>query len=614
MFDSHIQSGRTFFKVLFLMQLLVSAVSGAWKTELIDCDADERLNAVITHSSGNIIAIGDEMTVVFSEDSGRSWDESKLPDIKGWANEDEDLLSSIKEIPGSGELLMTLVQNDVEQTNTGGPDFERRTAIFSSNDGGKSWKVLSKISNAALYWIFVFSDGQCIFLGASNFIYEYKNGIVQKKGENPLADEEMITTLRIQYYAKIRFDGSVTIKQHGDDLFLKNENGFYVSKDKGQSWDLVKQFHTEISINSISIFNNNSIIAGCDNGLILFWDNQGNCKTSVTISKKDINDICVSSQCNWWISGDEGFLAFSNDQGKSWFKIKTTCEEDLYSIMVDPSCDEVWICGDKGGLMHVYNNQLTHSLTSDEDDLEATVDSSLVTFDRKNNFKIIDDQDSLLQGLTLSVAPDNCTITTGKHIYRGSSFKIQLPVGEHIFQISKAGYFSKTEKYRINKGEVEDDEISLRKIQVLIAPSGGLFARSPEFGINFSLLSGVVGFNNNAAGLEFNADIYIGNPFDIISFSAFYGRKIILSESFSFFPSISIGGSIIQETKTEQAESDYASETITYVNKGAPFIHTSTDFILKKNDRWGYLLRPSLAWIGNWGMQFYIRFGGIVWI
>lgn len=611
MLHVHISLRDAFLKVIVMVPLLVITVSGSWKTELIDCDASERLNAVITHSSGNMIAIGDEMTVVFSEDSGRTWSKSEMPNIKGWVNEDEYLLSSIKEIPGSGELLMTLVENDVDQTSNGGPDFERRTAIFSSTDGGKSWKVLSKISNAALYWIFIFSDGQCLFIGASNYIYEYKNGIIEKIEENPLANEEMITTLHIEYFGKIRFDGSVNIKQHGDVLYMKNENSFSLSKDRGRSWEVLKKCRTDKSINAISLFDSNSVVAVCDNGTILLLDHQYGRKISGQISNRDINDICLSSQCNWWVSGDEGLLAFSPDRGKTWSVIKNKYEEDLYSITVNPSCTEVWICGDEGGLVRVYDDQFAHSFTGDNDE-EETDDSLLTTFNK--NFNLINKPDSLVQGVIFSVAPGTCTITTGKYAYSGDSFSIQLPVGEHVFQISKDGYFSKTEKFEIKRGEVKEKDISLRKVEVLIAPSGGLLSTSPGYGINLSLLTGVLGFKNNAAGLEFNVDIILDNPFDLYSFSAFYGHNFHISEKVSLFPSISIGGSIIQETKTKQGSSDYSSDAITYVNKGALFINTSSDFVFKRSNRWGYIVQPSIAWIGNWGVQFYIRFGGIVWI
>ncbi len=612
MLSFHILFKSTFFKIVVLMFLLIITVNASWKTELIDCDADERLNAVIIHSSGNMIAIGDEMTVVFSEDGGRNWDESEMPNIKGWVNEDDYLLSSIKEIPG-GELIMTLVENDVEQAGIGGPDFERRTAIFSSTNGGKSWRILSKISNAALYWIFVFSDGQCILTGSSNYIYEYKGGIVRKIGENPLADEVMITTMHIEYVATIRFESSVNIKQYGDVLLLKNDNGFYVSKDRGKSWDLTKQFHTDKSINAIALLNDNSIIAGCDNGAILLYNNMGNRILSGTISDRDINDICVSSNCNWWASGDDGLLAFSSDQGKSWSLIKNDYEEDLYSIMISPDCKEIWICGDEGGLVHVYDDQSIHSLT--EDDEEETTENSLLTpVDQEKDFCLVNELDSLEQGLVLSVGPDTCTIITGTHIYVGSSFKIQLPVGEHTFKITKSGYFPRTENIRIKKREVQEEKITLRKIKGIVAPSGGFSLTLADYGINISLLSGVLGFNKNAVGLECNVDFYIDNSFDLYCFSAFYGREFNLSDKTTLFPSISIGGAIIQETKIIETKLSYSSGTVKHVNKGALFLNTTANFQFKRNNRWGYILRPSMSWIGNWGMQFSLRFGGIVWI
>jgi photosystem II stability/assembly factor-like uncharacterized protein len=611
-------------KIPILFLLLFLPLSATWKTELVNSGADERLNQIIYHSSGNLIAIGDEMTVIYSEDNGESWDEGVIPNIRGWVNEDELMLSSICEIPGSGELIMTLVENEIEQSNTGGPDFDRRTAILSSNDRGKTWKVIGTFDNAALFWTFVFSDNQCVLIGASNDIYEYKNHQIRTFAENPLRNLEMISTVEFEYFWKIRFDGSEKITQHHDSLFLRRENDLFVSPDRGRSWIPIGRKPLNVSITTAALHNQKTIVAGCDNGIILISENQGHDWIAGKISKYDINGISVSNQKIWCASGDNGFLGYSLNLGKSWTPIKTNCEDDLYNITMNPTGTEAWICGDEGTLVHLYECDTSrYQLINNVPD---KYDSAFIGNQKQNQpdvgFMVLGKNDSLMQGIFLSVGPGTCTITIDDHTLTGELFKIQLPAGEHSFQISKEGYFSVTEKVDIQIGEIEEEEITLRKVKAQVAPSAGFSIKPLDWSFNVSIVAGILTCNNNSTGLEINGDVFFTHFTEMLSISAYYGYKFDINEYLSLFPTLSVGGSIwLEDTNTSTSDSSYAFSNKSSSDDSEPdvrgtgfFLQASVNMIYKKSDRWGFIFRPSVAWVGNRGFQFIMRLGSVVWI
>jgi photosystem II stability/assembly factor-like uncharacterized protein len=650
---------RSFLNVVFLTPLLASIVSGSWNVELLDSKTDERLNTTIVHSSGTVVAIGEENTIVYSEDSGKTWDESEIPDVSRFMESDDLQFLSIVEIPGTKQLLtLGAVYEESPSVPVGPslpgiggvsvqfhskPSIEKWTAVLISSDGGRRWKLLKRIEDVALYWAFTFSDNSCIMIGFSDSLYQYADEEITSFGPTTFTDSEKklfsFSFFKMNDFSNIT---DITFRQYRDYLFIVSENKYLaMSKDYGATWNQLESNLKDYDMNTIDILDKKTILAGCDDGHLLVSFNAGLTWTASKISDQSINDISVSINCDWWVVGDDGYIAYSSNSGESWNKILTSTDENLRNITVSKGCTEAWACGDDGTLVHLYKNRHAEPITSKNKVVSRDENEDVEEYDEKENeiswetrslkhahslYKPIGINDTLYQGIDLNISPEGSTIIIDEQTYTGTHLKIPLPPGNHFYSVAKTGHFTVQESFDISIGEIKEEDVKLKKFKILISPSGGLSFLPNNSGmnsaLNFSLTCGVLTNNHLYSSIEFNGNALLTNDSRLgsITFCSGYSsdpeKKIIL------LPILAIGGTKWVETKdslksftTSKPYNSVYTDSVEYTVSSLHFtLEASLDIIAHKSNRWGFLWRPSFFWVNQKGYHFVIRFGGILWI
>ncbi|HEX2956765.1 MAG TPA: hypothetical protein VHO70_08030 [Chitinispirillaceae bacterium] len=659
LFFRHISFNCGISNIIILLPLLVSPAAASWKAELIDSDTDERLSTTIIHSSGNIVAVGDDNAIVYSDDGGRSWEESEIPDVSRFMESDDLQFLSIVEIPGTRQLLTLGAVNEKHSSGgvmipsgaggmimtPGKVSTEKWTAILISSDGGRRWKLLERIEDAALYWAFTFSDNRCVLLGFSDSLYQFADGEINTIGPTTFTGPEKsffsFSLFKFNDFSNIT---DITFRQYKNYLFIVSENKYLaISKDRGATWNQLEGNMKDYDMNTIDIYDKKTILAGCEGGYLQISTDAGLTWTAKKISNQSINDIYVSKTCDWWVAGDDGYLAYSSDLGKSWNTILTTSEEGLRNIKINEDCTEGWICGDDGTLIHIYESRLAKplsskntALTSEEDaegddfDGEDDNDDNEISWETRslkhaqNLYIPLDDSDILYQGIDFEVSPDGATIKIDEQSYTERHLKIPLPPGKHYYRVTKTGYFSEQDSFDIPIGKVEDVSVRLKKIKALISPSGGMSLAPGDMGINFSIMSGILTNKHFCTGAEINLNIMLDYIDQITPITLFFGYSSNTYRKFHILPTVGIGGTRWIETRdslkidtTSYVFDDYSSykDSVEYTVSGTYFtLQASLNFIVKKSSRWGFTWRPSLYWVDQKGFHFAMRFGGIFWI
>jgi hypothetical protein len=130
---------------------------------MVDTDSDELLRNILKHSAGNLVVVGDDNTIMVSQNDGKNWEEADIPDVSGFGESDDISIRNIIELPISHKLLALGVIDKKHQSGpigmTSGPGptwhttrIEKWTAVLISSNGGKTWQIEDKIDDAALYW------------------------------------------------------------------------------------------------------------------------------------------------------------------------------------------------------------------------------------------------------------------------------------------------------------------------------------------------------------------------------------------------------------------------------------------------------------------------------
>jgi photosystem II stability/assembly factor-like uncharacterized protein len=638
------------------LPLLFISAASSWNAELINSDADERLNTTIIHSSGTIVAIGEDNTIVYSDDNGKTWKESEIPDVSRFMESDDLQFQSIVELPETKQLL-TLGSVYEEHSSGpvgaplpgiggvsvqfhGKPSIEKWTAVLISSDGGRQWKLLKRIEDVALYWAFTFSDNSCVLLGFADSLYQLSDGEIGSIGPTTFTD----ATKKFFSFSPFKVNSfsnttDITFRQYRDYLFIVSENKYLaMSKDHGVTWNQLEGDMKDFDMNTIDIFDKKTILAGCEDGYLLVSTDAGLTWTASKISDQSINDINVSTSCDWWVVGDEGYIAFSSNLGKTWNKVLTSSDDDLSSIKINKDCTEAWACGDDGTLVHIYENRLVKPLsipntedTNDEDSEEEDSKNEISWETRalkhaQKQYLPLDIKDTLFQGIDLEISPEGSTVKIDEQTYTGTRFKIPLPPGKHFYCVTKMGYYTIQDSFDIPIGETREENIRLKKFKVLISPSAGLCLLSTHSdltsSLNFSLLSGVLTNNFIGSGVEFNGDFLITEKTRFASITFFCGYSSNPYKRISILPTLAIGGTKWVETRdslkrfttSEPYYSEYQDSVEYTVSDTYLTFQASLNLIACKSNRWGFIWRPSLFWVNQRSFHFVMRFGGVVWI
>jgi photosystem II stability/assembly factor-like uncharacterized protein len=609
---------------------LFSNIFASWHLEVIDIDAGEQLRNMIRHTSGNLVIVGDDNTILVSQNNGKDWKEADIPDVSGFGESDDISIRNIIELPKTHELLTLGVIDQKHQSGpvgmSGGPSWsttriEKWTAILVSSDGGSTWQLMEKIDNAALYWPLIFSDGQCILFGYSDIIYQYYNGKAYEFARNALSSENSVQRLSIPFAGDIILNEKRQITRYRDYLFTVEERkSIGVSLNRGCTWSILQTRGGLDAINGIAVLDEQSMVAACDNGLVAVSGDAGINWSTKKIAENNLNAVFASSRCDWWVVGDEGYIAYSQNSGSTWTRVESECDEDLTNILFNRNCNEGWILGREGALIHISDQRIDPFDETEASPEQKISWSSRAANDASEWYKNLDTLDDLSQGLKLTIEPDGAQIQVDNHSYIGKNVKIALPPGKHSLLVSKDGYFSEEDSIEISIGATEEKDIVLRPVKITFSASGGLVTDG-SLGVLFSLATGVLGNKKNSAGLLLDVGLMIQKRTTFIDICPYYSHRFDVNNKVFVAPFVAAGGTYIKET----ADSMYLDTSTTRdhldtIDNGHTAIfydmalQAGIDANFRKNQNWGFSLKPSLLWTRKLGFQVMFRFGAIFWI
>jgi photosystem II stability/assembly factor-like uncharacterized protein len=618
-------------KIALLSFATVLNATASWQLETIDTDTDELLRHIVKHSSGNLIIVGDDNTIKVSQNDGKNWEEAEIPDVSGFGESDDISIRNVIELPNSHELLALGVIDKKHQSGpigvAGGPSWhttriEKWTAVLISSDGGRTWQIRDKVDDAALYWPLLFSDGQCILFGYSENIYEYRNGKAVAIANNSLSSENSQHRVSIPFAGQVIVNEKRKLIQYGDYLFaIEERTAIGMSLDRGRTWSILQSKDRIEKINAIAVIDEQSMIGVCDNGFIAISEDAGISWNKKKIAENDLNAVFASSMCDWWVVGDDGYVAHSQNSGKSWIALESESDEDLTFLLLYENCDEGWILGKEGTLIRVFDKQKGNSILLEKPSKQSVSWSSRASDNVQQWYESVNNPSELSQGLVLTVKPSDSRVQIGEHSYNGGNLQVALPPGKHYLLVSKNGYFTEEDGIEIDIGSVEEEAITLRPIKIVISPSGAMIASLSDLGMLFSIQGGILGNKKNSVGLLLDAGIFVANEISIVDLCPYYSHRFDLGKYFHLSPFLAAGGIFIQEVSDsvyfDTSYSPARPDTIDDGHKAIFYdvaLQAGIDVNIRKNQNWGFSIKPSLLWTRRLGYQFIMRFGAIFWI
>lgn len=140
-------------------------------------------------------------------------------------------------------------------------------------------------------------------------------------------------------------------------LTAVGESGeIWASTDSGLSWS---QQESNTTTTLQSVWQNGAVrFAVGDNGTLLRSYDQRTWQSVPTGVTSRLNSIWGRDEKTLYISGDNGLLLRSTNEGQTWEKLKSPTNQHLYALW-GPSSDDVYAVGSKGSILHTQDGGQT---------------------------------------------------------------------------------------------------------------------------------------------------------------------------------------------------------------------------------------------------------------
>lgn len=312
--------------------LLAGEDGSVWRSEdgytwqFADTPVTSRINHIAENSdSGLLIAVGNESSILRSDNGGRSWTPAKIELPEAVERKSIRLNKVIHYAPNNVWLA-------------GGTD----SAILRSTDSGNTWRLVSYVSSNDKREILTFhveAETGAIFFGA-----QYGTiGRSTDAGVNwDIVEHDM-------EYPGRYIPHVVGFYQYGDSLIAAADEGrLLVSRDHGQHWKLLKiptsGYFTDSAYDPI----NKSIVLTTQNGEIVYSMDRGASWTLNDFKVKNwpsddiprFSAICYDAKSkSLLVIGNSGVTVRSRDGGKSWSTnvIKPLFNLSVTTLLHDPA-------------------------------------------------------------------------------------------------------------------------------------------------------------------------------------------------------------------------------------------------------------------------------------
>jgi photosystem II stability/assembly factor-like uncharacterized protein len=251
----------------------------------------------ISYGNGKLVAVGDMATIVYSADTGKTWNSSN--DILGFASETFDGINFIND-----KFYAT------SWGNSGG-------SLLQSSDA-LNWTEAKKLSSLNGYFNFIYGDSVYLAVG--------DNGSI-KLTSDLVNWNEYFASNSITLYDIVYCKG-LYVAVGSDSVFTSG--GLFWS-DSGLTWNSVS-FAPNVSLFGVTCGDNEFIAVG-SSGLIL-KSNDG--KTWAMTGSSVTNSILlhpIYANGKYLVVGDNGTVVISSDGGESWTAQSAGVEKWLGSVV-----------------------------------------------------------------------------------------------------------------------------------------------------------------------------------------------------------------------------------------------------------------------------------------
>lgn len=301
-------------KILFIVLILFYSVgdsygqTGKWTRIFPD---GEDFYSIIKIGKDSILLGADYGRIYLSTDDGNRWVQIGIPG----ANSDNIFVKSLE-----------YVEHNIIAGTYSGPVHNEKVGIFRSTNNGKLWeRYLDGVDIYSLAYndnFILTGTRNGLFLSTDNGkIWVYKD-IGFKTYTDPVSiiDNHFVVATHLgilfstdygnNWVPSNIYGGSWDIIPFlvvGDDIYTSiydDDMGIYVSKDKGENWNLVGS--TQTYVGSLSI-NQGTIFAGGPGGIVYFSKDNGGSWYKSTVDTNWISDIIT----RLLVDGNDIFALFS---------------------------------------------------------------------------------------------------------------------------------------------------------------------------------------------------------------------------------------------------------------------------------------------------------------
>ncbi len=301
----------------------------------------------ISLSGNTLFAVGTEGTILYSNDSGKTWSQGS----SGTSFE-------LNDVYALSESTAVAVGNSA--------------TIRRTTDGGKTWKTISPSllssntnSSPSLYTITMASSSIGFAVGQSGTVLKTTDGGASWNQINISIAELSTTDL---YTARAISSTKIIIAGEGGAI--------YSSSDTGTTWTSSTSGTTQL-LNAMSFVDSSNGWIGGENRTLLKTTNGGSTWSVSSVSGLEtnemINDVSFRDKSNGILAGLNGALLQTSDGGTTWTSISSSQSTALFDLSY-VSSDVRWGVGINGDIFR-YDATSPEKPTS----LSITGDSNALT-------------------------------------------------------------------------------------------------------------------------------------------------------------------------------------------------------------------------------------------
>lgn len=333
--------------LIFYLIVTFSANAQSWTEQVSNTTSD--LAAIHFYSSTEGVAIGEDGTVVSTNDGGQSW-------VPASAGSDYDVLSA--------GFINNIIYAGGEMVSTGDG------FIIKSSDKGQSWSALSTGLPERILGISFPDEDNGWIGGRKGLLQKTTDGGQTWEDGNSPSDDDIL-----EVFFLTPDQGWISMED-GFIYFTGNGGTTWTSEPTGIDRDLYTIYFLDETLGFTS---------GEKGHLLAYASGGGSWASQSSNTGEDIMDLQMLDQHNAWAAGTGGVILNTTDGGTNWTVDAYPSFGELAAIhMIDNTVG--WVCGEAGVIAKLGNDttgsgELTALFTAPtdvcQDEVVSFADNSL---------------------------------------------------------------------------------------------------------------------------------------------------------------------------------------------------------------------------------------------